>query len=340
MSTGQVLEFSGVTKRFGPVTAVDSLDARVEPGTVTGFLGPNGAGKTTSLRILLGLVKASSGVATIGGKRYADLDRPLLQVGAALEASSFHPGRSAANHLAVYAAAVGLPRTRVDAVLGLVGLSDVAGRKVGGFSLGMRQRLGLAYTLLGDPGVLLLDEPANGLDPEGIKWMRGFLRALAAEGRTVLVSSHLLAEIQQTADSLLIVARGRMVFQGTMDELTALKPTVTIVESPNRTALGTLLERAGLDPTPQGAGFAVASADTTTIGALVAEQGIALSLLHRTPPELESIFLELVRGDRTADAAEPAPDLPPPDAGSVLATPPADGGEGHGRDRETKEGTS
>ncbi|HEX5859415.1 MAG TPA: ATP-binding cassette domain-containing protein, partial [Microbacterium sp.] len=237
MPDGQVLEFSGVTKRFGPVTAVSDFAARVEPGVVTGFLGPNGAGKTTSLRILLGLVRATEGTATIGGLPYAKLAHPLRSVGAALEASSFHPGRTAANHLKVYAQAAGLPTSRVDDAIGIVGLSDVAGRKVGGFSLGMRQRLGLAYTLLGDPGVLVLDEPANGLDPEGIKWMRGLLRQLAREGRTVLVSSHLLSEVSQTVDALLIIAQGRLVFQGRLDELSDQTEQAVVVDAPDRAAL-------------------------------------------------------------------------------------------------------
>src|SRR6187200_1424484 len=185
MTGGIPIEISGLSKQFGHVTAVDDLSFTVEPGLVTGFLGPNGAGKTTTLRVLLGLVRATSGTATIGGLPYAKLANPQQSVGAVLDASSFHPGRTAANHLKVYAQAAGLPASRVDEALGLVGLGDVGGRKVGGYSLGMRQRLGLAYALLGDPGVLVLDEPANGLDPEGIKWMRGFLRQLAREGRTV-----------------------------------------------------------------------------------------------------------------------------------------------------------
>src|SRR6478752_764022 len=237
MPEGQVLEFSAVTKRFGAVTAVDGFTARVEPGLVTGFLGPNGAGKTTTLRVLLGLVRSTSGTATIGGVPYAKLKNPLQTVGAVLEASSFHPGRTAANHLKVYAQAAGLPASRVDDALGIVGLGDVAGRKVGGFSLGMRQRLGLAYALLGDPGVLVLDEPANGLDPEGIRWMRGFLRRLAAEGRTVLVSSHLLAEVQQTVDALLIISRGRLVFEGSIDDLADPTEFATVVDAPDRDAL-------------------------------------------------------------------------------------------------------
>ena len=230
MPEGQLLEFSAVTKRFGAVTAVDSFSARVEPGRVTGFLGPNGAGKTTTLRILLGLVRATDGTATIGGVPYAKLSHPLRTVGAVLEASSFHPGRTAANHLKVYAQAAGLPTSRVDEALGLVGLGDVGGRKVGGYSLGMRQRLGLAYALLGDPGVLVLDEPANGLDPEGIKWMRGLLRDLARQGRTVLVSSHLLAEVQQTVDSLLILSAGKLVFEGALDDLADPSEYATVAD--------------------------------------------------------------------------------------------------------------
>ncbi|MBN9184234.1 MAG: ATP-binding cassette domain-containing protein, partial [Microbacterium sp.] len=246
MPDGQVLDFSGLTKQFGSVLAVDGLTARVEPGAVTAFLGPNGAGKTTTLRILLGLVRPGSGSATIGGVPYAKLRQPLQTVGAVLEASSFHPGRSAANHLTVYAQAAGLPSSRVDEVLGTVGLADVAGRKVGGFSLGMRQRLGLAYALLGDPGVLVLDEPANGLDPEGIKWLRGLLRELARQGRTVLVSSHLLAEVQQTVDQLLIIARGRLVFQGALHELTDPTEYLTIVDAEDRDALVAQLQAADL----------------------------------------------------------------------------------------------
>lgn len=315
MPDGQVLEFAGVTKRFGPVTAVDRFSARVEPGVVTGFLGPNGAGKTTSLRILLGLITATDGTATIGGRRYSQLARPLQTVGAALEASSFHPGRSAANHLAVYARAAGLPVSRVDEALGTVGLADVAGRKVGGFSLGMRQRLGLAYTLLGDPGVLVLDEPSNGLDPEGIKWMRGFLRELARQGRTVLVSSHLLTEIQQTAEALLIIARGRLVFQGALADLTAQDEQVAIVDAPDRAALGAALTAAGLSFDELRSGLSVRGADTATVGAAAAAAGVALSALQRRGPALEEVFLSLVDGAGEHTGPDPQPSEPPvPDA--------------------------
>lgn len=298
MPEGHVLEFTDVTKRFGAVAAVDGLTARVEPGTVTGFLGPNGAGKTTSLRILLGLVGPTSGRATIGGKRYAELRYPLQTVGAALEASSFHPGRTAAGHLKVYAQAAGLPNSRIDDVLGLVGLADVAGRKAGGFSLGMRQRLGLAYTLLGDPGVLVLDEPANGLDPEGIKWLRGFLRQLAQEGRTVLVSSHMLAEVQQTVSSLLVISRGRLVYQGDMAGLTQEGEAATVIDSPDRPALARALDAAGIVYEPLRTGFTVRSADPAALGAIAAAAGVALSNLQRRGPALEEVFLDLVNGTR------------------------------------------
>lgn len=319
MPEGHVLEFTDVTKRFGPIAAVDSLTARVEPGTVTGFLGPNGAGKTTSLRMLLGLVHPTSGTVTIGGKRYAELSRPLQTVGAALEASSFHPGRTAANHLKVYAQAAGLPTARVDEVLGQVGLADVAGRKAGGFSLGMRQRLALAYTLLGDPGVLVLDEPANGLDPEGIKWLRGFLGALAREGRTVLVSSHMLAEVQQTVSSLLILSRGRLVYQGDMAGLTRPEDYATIVDSPDRPALAAALDAAGIGYELMRTGFTVRSADPADLGALAARSNITLSNLQRRGPALEEVFLDLVNGIRVQTFTPPAPGSDP--------SPTTEGGE-------------
>ena len=303
MPEGQVLEFSAVTKRFGAVTAVDGFTARVEPGLVTGFLGPNGAGKTTTLRVLLGLVRANSGTATIGGVPYAKLANPLQSVGAVLEASSFHPGRTAANHLKVYAQAAGLPASRVDEALGLVGLADVAGRKVGGYSLGMKQRLGLAYALLGDPGVLVLDEPANGLDPEGIKWMRGLLRDLARQGRTVLVSSHLLAEVQQTVDSLLIIATGRLVFQGALDELTDPSEFATVVDSPDRSALAGVLTAAGVEVEVLRSGLTVRGLDPASVGRLAADAGVPLSSLQRRGPALEEVFLDLVNGVRVHASA-------------------------------------
>jgi ABC-2 type transport system ATP-binding protein len=216
-----VIEVSGLTKRFGPVLAVDQLSFTVERGSVVGFLGPNGAGKTTTLRMLLGLVRPDAGTATINGRVYQDLPEPLHQVGAVLEASSFHPGRTARNHLRVQALVGQADPSRIDDVLDLVGLSGAAGRRVGKFSLGMRQRLGLATALLTDPELLILDEPANGLDPEGVRWLRDLLHELAGEGTTVLVSSHILAEVAQTVDSVVILDHGRLVAQSRLTELTA-----------------------------------------------------------------------------------------------------------------------
>jgi ABC-2 type transport system ATP-binding protein len=221
-----IIRAQGLVKRYGPVTAVDGLSFEVQPGTVTGFLGPNGAGKTTTLRMLLGLVTPDEGTATIDGLPYRDLPEPLHRVGAVLEASSFHPGRTARAHLRIQALAARADQARagwhrVDDVLELVGLADAGNRRVGGFSLGMRQRLGLATALLADPDVLILDEPANGLDPEGIRWLRTLLQGFAADGGTVLVSSHMLAEVEQTIDSVVIVDHGRLVAQGPVEALTA-----------------------------------------------------------------------------------------------------------------------
>jgi ABC-type multidrug transport system ATPase subunit len=213
------IRIQNLTKRYGSVLGVDDLSFEVRPGQVTGFLGPNGSGKTTTLRILLGLASPSAGTATIGGLPYHQLPDVVRQVGAALDSNTFHPGRSAAQHLRIIATVTGLPRRRVDEVLGLTGLADVAGRRVGGFSLGMRQRLSLAGALLGDPDVLVFDEPLNGLDPDGIRWLRGLLRELAAEDRTVFVSSHLLSEVAQTADEVVVLSRGRLVAQTPLADL-------------------------------------------------------------------------------------------------------------------------
>jgi ABC-2 type transport system ATP-binding protein len=215
-----VIEVCGLTKRFGPVLAVDRLSFAVEPGEVVGFLGPNGAGKTTTLRMLLGLVRPDAGTATINGSSYPDLPEPLHQVGAVLEASSFHPGRTARNHLRVQALAGQADPSRIDDVLELTGLTDAADRRVGGFSLGMRQRLGLATALLTEPELLILDEPANGLDPEGVRWLRDLLRGMAAEGATVLVSSHILAEVAHTVDSVVILDHGQLIAQSSLADLT------------------------------------------------------------------------------------------------------------------------
>jgi ABC-2 type transport system ATP-binding protein len=216
-----MIELRGLSKRYGPTVAVDGLSFDVRPGVVTGFLGPNGAGKSTTMRMVLGLDAPDAGEARIGGRRYRDLRWPLREVGALLEARTFHPGRSGRDHLRALAASNGLPRSRVEEVLGLVGLSEVAGRRAGKFSLGMGQRLGIAAALLGDPGVLLLDEPVNGLDPAGIRWVRDLLRSLAAQGRAVLVSSHLIGEIARTADHVVVIGRGRLLADTSVAELSA-----------------------------------------------------------------------------------------------------------------------
>ncbi|AMB59943.1 ABC transporter ATP-binding protein [Microterricola viridarii] len=296
MPIGVPIEFAGVSKRFGAVAAVNDLSFTVEPGRVTGFLGPNGAGKTTSLRMLLGLVRPSSGTATFGGVPYRQLSNPLTTVGAALEAASFHPGRTARHHLGVYAAAAGLDKARVDIVLGKVGLSEYADRRVGGYSLGMRQRLGLAGTLLGDPGVLVLDEPINGLDPEGIKWIRLFLRELAAEGRTVLVSSHLLSEVQQSVDDVVIIAKGQLVHRGPLSSLDTEQVPHVIVNSPTPEALAAALTAAGLSHAPARAGLLVAAGDPAQIGHIAFAAGVEISVLHRQETGLEDSFLSLVAG--------------------------------------------
>lgn len=313
MAAGIPIEVTGLSKRFGPVTAVDDLSFRVEPGRVTGFLGPNGAGKTTTLRVLLGLVHASAGTATFGGTPYRDLPRPLETVGAALDAN-FHPGRTAKHHLAVYATAAGIPKTRVPAVLAQVGLAEFAGRRVGGFSLGMRQRLSLAYTLLGDPGVLVLDEPINGLDPEGIKWIRGFLQSLAREGRTVLVSSHLLSEVQQSVDDVVIITRGRLVKSGPLSSLELEAAPRTVVQSPDPLRLAAALDQAGLDYTEGRHGFIVDEPDPARVGHAAFLGGVELSNLHRLKSGLEDSFLSLVGegvdlpGDLTGDVPEAGAD--------------------------------
>jgi ABC-2 type transport system ATP-binding protein len=297
MPSGVPIRFEGLSKHFGSVQAVNDLSFTVEPGRVTGFLGPNGAGKTTSLRMLLGLVKPTSGSATFGGTAYRDLERPLATVGAALEAASFHPGRSARNHLKVYAQAAGLPAERVDRVLEQVGLGEYADRRVGGYSLGMRQRLGLANALLGDPGVLVLDEPVNGLDPEGIRWIRGFLREMAGEGRTVLVSSHLLSEVQQSVDDVVILAKGRLVHRGTLASLGAETDLRTMVDSPDRDALRAALTETGHTFEESPAGFVVLDVDSIEVGRTAHLAHVQLSELRAEQTGLEDRFLALVNGE-------------------------------------------
>lgn len=295
MAGGIPIVIEGLSKQFGPITAVDDLSFTVEPGRVTGFLGPNGAGKTTTLRVLLGLVRASAGTATFGGTAYHDLPRPLETVGAALEAT-FHPGRTARNHLKVYATAAGLPTERVQKVLEAVGIAEFADRRVGGYSLGMRQRLSLAYTLIGDPGVFVLDEPINGLDPEGIKWIRGFLQSLAREGRTVLVSSHLLSEVQQSVDDVVIISKGRLVKRGTLSSLELDAKPRTIVDAPDREKLSEALDEAGMSYTEGRGGLIVDEPDPARVGHAAFLGGVELSALHRLKSGLEESFLSLVGG--------------------------------------------
>ena len=301
-----VVSVQHLSKTFGTVHAVNDLSFEVGPGKVTGFLGPNGAGKTTTLRMLLGLVVPTSGTATIGGLLYHDLVRPGHVVGAALEASSFHPGRTARDHLRVLAPQVGVPDKRCDEVLELVGLADAARRRAGGFSLGMRQRLGLAATLLGDPKVLLLDEPANGLDPEGIAWLRSLLRYLAAEGRTVLVSSHVLSEVQQTVDDVVIIAGGRLVHSSSLTELEALARReglarrTTLLVSPDGAGLARLVAerwpgRANEVPNRPGA-VVLQDVDPAEAGAAAFAAGVEVHELVPGEVNLEEVFLRLTGG--------------------------------------------
>lgn len=306
-----MIEISRLGKQFGSVRALDDVSWQAAPGRVTGLLGPNGSGKTTTLRILMGLVRATSGSATFGGRPYVELPDRARKVGAALESSGFHPGRSGANHLRWLASATGIPDSRVPEVLGLVGLADVAGRRVGGYSLGMRQRLALAAALLGDPQVLILDEPANGLDPEGIAWLRGFLRHLGAQGRTVLVSSHALAEVQQTVDDVVIINAGRLVTAGALGDLLGAKGQV-VVETPNPTELAAALAArgAGVTAGPPGVGgsatLKVIGLDRVAVGTVAATVGAVIYGLAEERPALETMFLNLTAGSAPPGGAEPA----------------------------------
>ena len=294
-----MIEVVDLTKRYGKVLAVDRLSFRVEPGTITGFLGPNGAGKSTTLRSVLGLVHPDAGGATVLGSTYRELDRPLHRVGAVLEASEVHPGRSGRNHLRVLAAASGVPRSRVEEVLALVELTAAAKRRVKGYSLGMRQRLGLATALLGDPEVLVLDEPANGLDPAGVRWLRDLLRSLAAEGRTILVSSHVLAEVAQTVDRVVIIHRGKLIQQATIAEVLAGAQGGTRVRSPEASRLRSLLAAQGATVTELEDTTLVADLAPERIGELAAANNIVLHELTVERATLEEVFLELTGGETT-----------------------------------------
>lgn len=296
-----MIEVERLTKRFGKTIAVDDLSFKVAPARVTGFLGPNGAGKTTTLKVILGLARPTSGRATITGHLYRDLDVPARRVGAVLETSNYHPGRSGRNHLRVLAAAAGIPRSRVEEVLELVAMKDSAKRKVKGYSLGMRQRLGLASALLGDPQILVLDEPANGLDPAGIRWLRDLLRSLAAQGRTVLVSSHLLAEMEQIADDVVVIHRGKFIAQASTAELAARATARVRVRSPQADRLRELLAAQSISAEAiEGGSLAIVDATSEQVGELAAANGIVLHELVSETATLEETFLELTAGETTS----------------------------------------
>jgi ABC-2 type transport system ATP-binding protein len=288
----RAIEVSGLTKRFGEVLAVDDLSFTVDEGRIVGFLGPNGAGKTTTLRMLLGLVNPTAGSSTVFGTPYRQLDDPVHTVGAVLDGGMLHPGRTGRNHLIALAKEAGVATPRVDELLELVALSDAKNRRAGGYSLGMRQRLGLASALLGDPKVLVLDEPANGLDPQGIRWLRDFLRGLAREGRAVLVSSHVLAEVSQTADDIVVIAKGRAVAQGSLSELMARSGGGIKVAGPDTGKLRELLVQGGADVIGEG-DLIVRNRSGEEIGRVIAEHQIVVSELAPVGTSLEEVFFEL-----------------------------------------------
>jgi ABC-2 type transport system ATP-binding protein len=303
-----MIEVRDLTKRYGEKVAVDHLSFTIEPGRVTGFLGPNGAGKSTTMRLILGLDYPDSGTATIDGKPYRDLSDPLRTVGALLEAKSVHPGRSARNHLLFLAQTQGLPRSRVDEVLGLVGLHEVANKRAGTFSLGMSQRLGIAAALLGDPQVLMLDEPVNGLDPEGVLWVRNLMKQLATEGRTILVSSHLMNEMAVTADYLIVIGRGRLITQSTTEDVIARSTDKSVrVRTPDAAKLAELIIAAGGAAAQGSAGhgngahgngapvLTVTGMDAARVGEIAASASI---VLHELTPvaSLEDAYMELTSG--------------------------------------------
>ncbi|GAA3844463.1 hypothetical protein GCM10022243_08530 [Saccharothrix violaceirubra] len=309
--TGRIV-VQNLTKQFGPVAAVQNLSFTVEPGTVTGFLGPNGAGKTTTLRMLLGLVTPTSGVGLINGRPFHQLGNPARVVGAVLEAQGFHPRRTARNHLRVYAAAIGVPDQQADRVLELVGLGAAADRRAGGFSLGMKQRLALATALLGDPQILVLDEPANGLDPEGIAWLRQFLQSYARSGRTVLISSHLLAEVEQTVDQVVIVSRGQTMFYGPLENLRAGREGRVLVQPSDIPALVKALQEAGitnLEQAPDGR-IAVVGGDAKRIADVALQAGVSIYGIQEEKVDLEQLFFQLTNGQYTGQG--PYGQQPPP----------------------------
>ena len=302
------IEVSGLSKSFGSVTAVSDLSFTAEPGRVTGFLGPNGSGKTTTLAAILGLVRPDSGTATIGGVPYTTLEDPALTVGASLSAN-FHPAHTGRAHLDIMRRAIGLPKQVVAEKLDLVGLADAADRKTGGYSLGMRQRLALAGALLGEPNVLMLDEPINGLDPEGIRWIRMLLRHLAKEGKTVLLSSHLLREVQHTVDDVVVIREGRLAYSGTLADLqSGSGERVVLVSSADQTALAAALQRGGAQVQGvRGEAMRVTGLEPDAVGAVAFNAGVPLTHLSVEESELEQSFLELIEN---ANPASPGGSMP------------------------------
>jgi ABC-2 type transport system ATP-binding protein len=302
-----MIEVRGLTKRYGATVAVDDLSFDVLPGRVTGFLGPNGAGKSTTMRAILGLDAPSSGQVRVAGRRYGQLSWPLREVGALLDANAVHGGRSAASHLWCIAKSNGIGRRRVAEVLAMTGLEAVAGKRAGGFSLGMKQRLGIAAALLGDPPVLMFDEPANGLDPEGIAWIRQFMQSLAAEGRTVFVSSHLMSEMALTASHVVVIGRGRLIANVPLRDFVRSGPGGDVlVRSPRGTDLAPVLTAAGGSVVPEpGGGLSVTGLDAPSIAGIAAQHGIAVHELATRAASLEEAYLEM-----TADSVDYRADSP------------------------------
>jgi len=323
-----MIEAHDLTKRYGDKIAVDHLSFRVEPGRVTGFLGPNGAGKSTTMRLVLGLDRPQAGSATINGRKYADLADPLRTVGALLEAKAMHPGRSARNHLLFLAETQGLPNRRVDEVIELVGLKDVARKRVRGYSLGMSQRVGIAAAMLGNPSVLLLDEPVNGLDPEGILWVRNLMKSLAAEKRTIFVSSHLMNEMAVTADHLIVIGKGKLIADcSTQEFIERSSEKSVLVRSPEASTLANLIAAEGGKVTPeqptngQAAGLSVAGLEAPRIGEIAAANGIVLHELTPRLASLEEAYMELTAGSVEYGGNAPAAPQQTKEAAASSATP-------------------
>ncbi|MFI6981470.1 ABC transporter ATP-binding protein [Embleya sp. NPDC050154] len=319
-----MIEARGLTKRYGNKLAVDQLSFQVRPGSVTGFLGPNGAGKSTTMRMILGLDAPTGGNVTVNGRPYDHVQAPLREMGALLDAKAMHGGRTAYNHLLCLAQSNGIPNRRVDEVLGMVGLTQVARKRAGGFSLGMGQRLGIASALLGDPGILMFDEPVNGLDPEGILWIRNLMKQLASEGRTVFVSSHLMSEMEVTADHLIVIGQGRMIADTSMrDFIETNSQSFTVVRSPQVDRLKPLLQGKGATITPDQAvpgSFRVHELPPTVIGDLAAEHGIALHELSPRFDSLEEVYMRMTQ--HSVEYRAGLPGGPPPGWGPPGMAPP------------------